>query len=113
MNYSDITPETPPAEILRRIQARFKKLGLFEKKLTLTHQGHKYLAGCDAQSFTIYRLIERCHLPPGKPGWPVCLVTQEALIDETSQPLLTEDDFSSGLTLPDWLQLIEKTFGEG
>ena len=112
MTLRNINPQSRPGEVLAQIEALFKKLGLFEKTLTLTHQGHKYLAGCDAQSFTIYRLIERCHLPPGKPGWPVCLVSQETIIDETSLPHLTEDEFSSGLTLCDWLQLIEKEFGK-
>ena len=71
-----------------------------------------YLASCDDHSFTVYRLIDRCHLPPGQPGWPVCLVTQETIIDETSPPHLEQDDFSSGLTLADWLHLIEKEFGK-
>lgn len=110
MSYRDITPDIPPAEGLGQIQALFKKLGLFEKKLTLSHQGHKYLARCDAHSFTVYRLIDKCHLPPGEPGWPVCLVTPDSIIDETSPPHLEQDDFSSGLTLSDWLQLIDKTF---
>ncbi|MDP3181843.1 MAG: hypothetical protein Q8M54_03375 [Desulfobaccales bacterium] len=113
MTLRNIHPQSRPAEVLAQIQALFKKLGLFEKKLTLSHQGHKYLASCDSQSFTVYRLIEKCHHPPGEPGWPVCLVTRETIIDETSPPPLPQDEFSSGLTLPDWLQLIEKTFGEG
>lgn len=112
MNFRAITPESSPAELLRRIQALFRELGLFEKKLTLTHQGQQYLARCDAHAFTIYRLLEKCHVPPGTPGWPVCLVTQETIIDETSPPHLEEDEFASGLTLADWLQLIEKMFRE-
>jgi len=112
MTLMNINPQSRPAEVLAQIEARFKKLGLFEKTLTLTHQGQKYLARCDAQGFSIYRCLDKCHLPPGKPGWPVCLVTQETIIDETSLPVLTEDEFSSGLTLCDWLQLIEKEFGK-
>ena len=99
--------EISPAELLRRIQARFRELGLFGSSLTLTHNGEKYLASCDDRVFAVYRLVEKCHVSPGRPGWPVCLVTAEAVVDETSPPHLPEDEFASGLSLEEWLQLIE------
>jgi hypothetical protein len=102
-----VTREDSPAELLRRIQARFRELGLFGSPLTLTHNGEKYLAACDDQAFAVYRLVGRCHVPPGRPGWPVCLVTNEAVVDETSPPHLADDEFSSGLSLQGWLDLIE------
>ncbi len=104
------SPEIPPATLLAQIQSRFRELGLFDQKITLTHQGRTYLARCDDHAFTIYRLNENGHVAPGHPGWPVCLVTADTAADEYSHPALEEDDFTSGLTLQDWLQLIEKTF---
>ena len=92
-----VTPsEISPAELLGRIQARFRELGLFGSPLTLTHNGEKYLAACDDQAFAVYRLVDQCHVPPGRPGWPVCLVTAEAVVDETSPPHLADDEFASG-----------------
>ena len=102
-----VTREISPAELLRRIQARFRELGLFGTPLTLTHNGEKYLAACDDQAFAVYRLVDQCHVPPGRPGWPVCLVTAEAVVDETSPPHLADDEFASGLSLQGWLDLIE------
>jgi len=102
-----ITTETSPAELLHRIQDRFRKLGLLGEKLILSHQGRQYLASCDDQAFTVYRLVEHCHIPPGRPGWPVCLVTAETVVDETSPPQMPEDEFASGLSLEGWLDLIE------
>ncbi len=107
-----LAPDTPPPELLARIQEFFREMDLFEKPLTLTCQGQKYLASCDARSFAVYRLSPHGHLPPGKPGWPVCLVTAEMAVDETSPPGLEEDEFASGLTLQDWLALIKQTFGK-
>jgi hypothetical protein len=101
------TSEISPVELLGRIQARFRELGLFRSPLTLTHNGEKYLAACDDQAFAVYRLVDRCHVPPGRTGWPVCLVTAEAVVDETSPPHLAEDEFASGLSLQGWLDLIE------
>ena len=106
-----ITPQTSPAKLLGQIQALFKELGLFERAVEVSHQGRLYAVRCDAEAFTIYRLVEQCHIPPGSPGWPVCLVTAETILDETSPPQLpAEDEFASGLSLSEWLQLIEKTF---
>jgi hypothetical protein len=105
-------PETSPAQWLRRIQDRFRELGLLGQRLTLSHQGRKYLAACDDRAFTVYRLVEHCHIPPGRPGWPVCLVTADTVIDDTSPPALPPDEFASGLTLPEWLDLIDRTFSK-
>jgi hypothetical protein len=102
--------EESPAEVLGRIQARFRELGLFGRTLTLEHGGKIYLATCDEQAFAVYRRLRRGHLPPGRPGWPVCLVTSEAVLDETSPPSAPEDDFASGLSLPEWLDLIESLY---
>jgi hypothetical protein len=105
-----VSSEDSPAELLGRIQARFRELGLFATPLTLTHNGGNYLAACDDRAFAVYRLVGQCHLPPGRPGWPVCLVTTEAVVDETSPPHLAEDEFASGLSLEGWLAYIESLY---
>ncbi len=110
MTAADRVSELSPAELLRHIQARFRELGLFGQTLTLTYKDEKYLASCDDQAFAVYRLVAQCHLPPGRPGWPVCLVTAEAMVDETSPPHLPEDDFTSGLSLTGWLELIDSLY---
>jgi hypothetical protein len=110
MTAADRVVEESPAELLARIQARFRAQGIFGATLTLTHQGEKYLVSCDDQAFAVYRLVEKCHLPPGRPGWPVCLVTAEVVVDETSPPHLPEDEFASGLGLKEWLDLIESLY---
>jgi hypothetical protein len=107
MTTGDNLMSLAPAELLERIQTRFRELGRFEQTLTLTYNGKKYLAKCDSQAFAVYRLVSRGHLPPGRPGWPVCLVTAEVMVDESSPPLPPEDEFSSGLNLAGWLELIE------
>jgi hypothetical protein len=107
MDSISVTGEISPAELLTRIQARFRELGRFGSSLTLTHNGEKYLAACDDQAFADYRLVDRCHVPPGRPGWPVCLVTAQTVVDETSPPHQTGDKFASGLGLEEWLDLIE------
>jgi len=111
MTSAHLNAEESPAELLRRIQARFRELGLFGRTLSVEHRGKIYLITCNDQAFAVYRHLRRGHLPPGRPGWPVCLVTAEAVIDETSPPHLPEDEFASGLSLQEWLNLIDSLFG--
>ncbi len=110
MQNPDDICEISPAELLGRIQARFRERGCFGATLTLDHQGEKYLVRCDSFAFAVYRLVDDCHVSPGRPGWPVCLVTAETVVDETSPPHLPEDEFASGLGLNEWLELIESAF---
>lgn len=110
MTTPDQVAEESPAELLGRIQAMFRERGIFGSTLTLAHRGEKYLVSCDAQAFAVYRLVEKCHVSPGHPGWPVCLVTSEVVVDETSPPHLPEDEFASGLSLKEWLNLIESLY---
>ena len=105
--------DIPASELLARIQDLFRGWGIFEKPLTLTYHGQEYLVSCDAHSFAVYRLNPHCHVPPGAPGWPVCLVTGEMAVDEACAPHLEEDEFATGLTIQDWLDLIKKTLGKG
>jgi hypothetical protein len=111
MAHISVRSEDSPDELLRRIQARFRELGLFGSSLTLTHKGENYLAGCNDHAFAVYRLVEKCQVPPGQPGWPVCLVTAETVVDETSPPHPAEDEFASGLSLEGWLELIDSLYG--
>ncbi len=110
MTTVDRMAEDSPAELLRRIQAMFRDRGIFASTLTLVHRGENYLVRCDTHAFAVYRLVEHGHVPPGRPGWPVCLVTAEAVVDETSPPHLPEDEFASGLSLEGWLELIDSRY---
>jgi hypothetical protein len=110
MTAADQVGEESPAELLGRIQARFRALGLLGRTVTVVHRGKTYLITCDEQAFAVYRRLRRSHLPPGRPGWPVCLVTEEIVVNETSPPHLPEDEFASGLSLEEWLDLIESIY---
>ena len=101
--------DTPASELLTRIQALFREWDAFDRPFTLAYQGQTFLVSCDTHSFTIYRLNPHCHVPPGAPGWPVCLITADLAADEGCPPHLEEDEFASHLSLQDWLELIKQT----
>lgn len=101
---------TAPAELLSRIQDRCREWGIFGRNATLNFRGQQYAVTCTDEAFAVYRLVPNCHLPPGSPGWPVCLVTRETVVDETSPPEAPGDEFASGLSLQEWLALVDQTF---
>lgn len=112
MNPGKLSLELPPSELLARLQNMFREWDAFAQPITLSHQGQKFLVSCDAHSFTVYRLNPHCHVPPGAPGWPVCLITADLAVDEACAPHLEEDEFSSHLSLQDWLEVIKQTLGK-
>ena len=112
MALTSFSLDTPAPELLARLQKIFREWGAFDRPLSLIYGGQEYLVSCNDHSFTIYRLNPHCHVPPGAPGWPVCLVTAEMAADEACAPHLEEDEFAANLTLKDWLELIQKTLGK-
>jgi hypothetical protein len=104
--------QLPPTQVLKHVQELFKKWGIYQKKLTVPHEGEKYAFSCDDKSFVVYRLLPVAGKPPTNPGWPVCLVSAEGVVDECSPPFHDEDFFASRLGLADWLALIQSYFGE-
>ena len=64
MTPTDRVAEESPAELLGRIQARFRELGLFGRTLAVVHRGKTYLITCDEQAFAVTRQTGQ----PGRPG---------------------------------------------
>ncbi|MFP3867563.1 MAG: hypothetical protein ACLFUU_05295 [Desulfobacteraceae bacterium] len=106
-------PEDSPAQLFRQIQNLFRRLGIFGQKLPLEFEGGKYLISCDERAFLVYRINEQSGVPPGIPGWPVCLVTAETVVDECSPSPRECDYFNTGLALADWLEIIEQYYQRG
>ncbi|MDD3580570.1 MAG: hypothetical protein PHW74_06085 [Desulfobacca sp.] len=103
-------PQKSASLVFAQIQDLFHRLGIFGQKLQLEFEGNKYLISCDARAFLVYRVNEQGAVPPGVPGWPVCLVTAETVVDECGPAPLKCEYFSTGLALPDWLEIIEQYY---
>ncbi len=101
-----------PTQVLTHIQRLFKKWGIYNQKLTLQHEGDVYAFSCHDKAFVVYRILAVAEKPPATPGWPVCLVTAEGVIDECSPPYPDEDYFASHLGLADWLTIIQQYYGQ-
>jgi len=95
---------------LKDIQARFRRWGIYSETLSLEFEGVAYQVRCDENGLVIYRRLAPGRIPPGTPGWPVCLVTADSMSDECSPPHQDEDHFAAALSLADWLEIIEQYF---
>lgn len=104
--------ELSPGEVLTYIQNLFRAWGIFNQKLVVSHEGVDYACLCQDTAFVVYRLLPPHGAPPGRPGWPVCLVTPTEVIDECSPPYDGEDFFACHLGLADWLALLEAYYGQ-
>ncbi len=108
----DELEKLPATQVLAYIQKLFRKWGIYDQKLTLRHEGEEYAFSCRDEAFVVYRLVPEGGRPAGHPGWPVCLVTVEGVIDECSPPYHDEDYFASHLGLADWLAIIQQDYAD-
>ncbi len=64
-------------QLFERAHAGFAQRGLLGRAVLVRVQGRSYRVRCDADCFTVYRVNEKPHLPPGVPGWTVCRLERE------------------------------------
>lgn len=91
-----------------RIQQFFRQSGIFGQKISIEHQGQIYRISCDEQTFVIYQVNPQQGIPPGIPGWPVCIVNSEPSPEERHAPSLREDSFTCQMELDGWLEIIRQ-----
>ncbi|MGQ9919698.1 MAG: hypothetical protein ACUVRZ_00035 [Desulfobacca sp.] len=98
----------PPPRLWALVQDLCRRWGIYGQSLTLRHEGEEYLVACQEHAFTVYRRVAMAATPHATPGWPVCLVSAEHILDECTPPLEEQDHFACHLNLADWLTLIQQ-----
>lgn len=87
---------------LQKFVGIFNSKGWLNKTLRIKYQGRKYRIHCSQTGFVAYRINDYCGLSPGIPGWPVCFVTPDQILEDVDL-----SEFAS--TEPgaqEWLQTI-------
>lgn len=93
---------------LSEIQLFFRKNKVFDKDLSIEHEGKLYRLRCNDRAFTVYRVNPYQGLPPGIPGWPVCIVHESTIFQECRSPSLASDYLTCKLELNDWLEMVQR-----
>jgi hypothetical protein len=73
-----------PPLILQEFVDCFTSRGWLNQVLRIQRGGRKYRITCNETGFFAYRINENHGISPGIPGWPVCLVTPERIMDDSA-----------------------------
>lgn len=88
--------------MLHKLIEVFASRGWLDKKIRIKYHNKKYLISCSEERYFAYQINENCGLGPGMPGWPVCIISEDYVYDESEIPDLT----SVKLNMRDWLNII-------
>lgn len=97
-----------PSEALGKIKERFKELGLKEHDFTVEVRGVCYRMALDTESFVVYRINHCKGHKHHVPGWPVCLVTRDSIFEECFDAGLGADHCSCGVSIDQWLEIVQE-----
>ena len=75
--------ETSPKDVLQQLVSVFSSRGWLNRNLRIRHNEKKYRIFCSEQEFLAYRINDNGSVPPGAPGWPVCLVTGDRIMEDS------------------------------
>ena len=71
-----------PDDILKQLIGVFESTGWLNQKLRIQRGDRRCWLLCTHSQFLAYRINEHCHISPGIPGWPVCIVNHDVIIDD-------------------------------
>ena len=95
--------EKSPRDVLPKLIQIFESKGWLNKKLRIKYQNKRYWISCNEERFFAYQINENCSLGPGVPGWPVCIIREDYVYDESGIP----DSTPTSLNMHGWLNIIE------
>ena len=89
-------------EVLRNLVGVFESKGWLDQTLRIRHRDRRYRIFCSRKKFLAYRINDNCHVRHGFPGWPVCIITVDQIIDDSEMSRFPSAEPSAR----DWLRCI-------
>jgi hypothetical protein len=74
--------ERNPTDVLQKFVGVFMSKGWLNQTLRIKHRDRRYRISCSEKKFFAYRINDNCAVSPGYPGWPVCIITHDQIIDD-------------------------------
>ena len=71
-----------PPDILEEFISVFIGKGWLNQTIRIRRRERRYRISCSETGFIAYRINDHSGLSPGVPGWPVCFVTPEQIIND-------------------------------
>jgi hypothetical protein len=93
-----------PAEVLQRFIRVFTARGWLNQKVRIKYGDGRYRVSCSEKVFIAYRLNDNSGLSPGAPGWAVCIIDRNQIVENAEMSLLPSAEPSAR----DWLQCLSR-----
>jgi hypothetical protein len=94
--------ENEPMEVLQRFVEVFISKGRLNQTLRIKRLGRRYRIFCSESKFFAYQINDNYGVSWGFPGWPVCIVTADQIIEDSEMSISTATE----LSVHDWLRCI-------
>ena len=89
-------------DVLQKFVGVFASKGWLNQTLRIKHHDRRYRICCSEREFFAYRINDHCGVSPGFPGWPVCIVTHDQIIEDSDMSAFASTEPSAH----DWLRCI-------
>jgi hypothetical protein len=91
-----------PVDVLQRFVGLFESKGWLNQTLRIKRRERRYRICCTEKEFSAYRINDHCSVLPGFPGWSVCMVTDDRILEDSDMSAFA----SSEPNVHDWLDCI-------
>jgi hypothetical protein len=92
--------EKKPTDVLQEFVGVFISKGWLNQTLRIRHRDGRYHISCSEKKFFAYRINDNCGISPGFPGWPVCIITHDHIIDDAAISVFASTEPS----IQEWLR---------
>ena len=94
--------EKKPMDILQKFVGVFESKGWLNQTLRIKHRDKRYRIYCSEREFLAYRINDHCGVLPGFPGWSVCIVAHDQMVEDSDMSAFPSTEPSAH----DWLRCI-------
>jgi len=94
--------ENSPGDVLQKLVGVFASKGWLNQTLRIKYRNRRYRISCSEKEFFAYRINDNCYVSPGFPGWLVCFVTPDHIVNDAEMCPFPSTEPS----IHDWLQCI-------
>lgn len=88
----DSKPPPEPTELLQQLIGIFTDKGWLNQTVRIKHRGCRYRLLCSEKTFIAYRINSRSGLSPGVPGWPVCIIDRDQIVENSVMSPFPDDE---------------------
>jgi hypothetical protein len=94
--------EKKPQDTLEELVGVFRSKKWLNQTLRIHRRGRRYRIYCSEKEFFAYRINDNCGISPGFPGWLVCMVTGDHMLDDAKMGAFPSTEPS----IHEWVQCI-------